>query len=197
MPPPQCPECGRFLSKAFMVGLADGPAGCPRCDTSLDADRFDPADLPASVATTEAAPTDEAAGEAPVSEPPSADPAATEPQSADPAATDPQTTGPAVTGSADASVRPPDLPPLDVEPDRDVLEGWDRPDADVIELLERRASVGGADPVAVIGTVLGAGIAGGLLGAIVARNNRSFGAVVGTLAGASGAVLGMRLFEDA
>lgn len=95
------------------------------------------------------------------------------------------------------SVRPPDLPPTDVEADRDVLEGWDRPDAEVIDLLERRVSVGGADPAAVIGTVLGAGLAGGLLGAIVARNHRPFGAVVGTLAGASGAMLGMRLFEDA
>ncbi len=147
MPPPQCPECGRFLSKAFMVGLTDGPEDCPRCEGSLTADRFDPEALPASVAA--------------------------------------------------ASVRPPDLPPSDVDAERDVLEGWDRPDAEVIELLERRASVGGADPAAVIGTVLGAGLAGGVLGAIVARNHRPFGAVVGTLAGASGAMLGMRLFEDA
>lgn len=153
MPPPQCPECGRFLSKAFMVGLADGPTECPRCESSLTADRFDPEDLPASAAADTAPP-------------------------------------------ADASVRPPDLPLADVEPDRDVLEGWDQPGAEVIDLLERRASVGGADPATVIGTVLGAGVAGGLLGAIVARNHRSFGALVGTLAGASGAVLGMRLFED-
>lgn len=155
MPPPQCPECGRFLSKAFMVGLADGAADCPRCEAALTPDRFDPADLPPSVPATEAEPV------------------------------------------SDTSVRPPDLPPPDLERDRDVLEGWDHQEAEVIELLERRASVGGAGPTTVIGTVLGAGVAGGLLGAVVARNHRSFGAIIGTLAGASGAVLGMRLFEDA
>lgn len=163
MPPPQCPECGRFLSKAFMVGLADGAADCPRCEAELTPDRFDPADLPASVSATEVEPPSEAAAEAPVS---------------------------------DTSVRPPDLPPSDVEHDRDVLEGWDHQEAEVIELLERRASVGGAGPSTVIGTVLGAGVAGGLLGAVVARNHRPFGAIIGTLAGACGAVLGMRLFED-
>lgn len=162
MPPPQCPECGRFLSKAFMVGLGDGAADCPRCETALTADRFDAADLPASVSATEVEPPSDAVTDA----------------------------------SADTSVRPPDLPPPDVESDRDVLEGWDRSDAEVIDLLERRASVGGADPTTVIGTVLGAGVAGGLLGAVVARNHRPFGAIIGTLAGASGAVLGMRLFED-
>lgn len=150
-----------------MVGLSDGPEDCPRCETSLTADRFDPQDLPASVAADETEPLAEA------------DVAATADDVPEP------------------SVRPPDLPPADTEADRDVLQGWDRPDAEVIDLLERRASVGGADPAAVIGTVLGAGLAGGLLGAIVARNHRPFGAVVGTLAGASGAMLGMRLFEDA
>ncbi len=159
MPPPQCPECGRFLSRAFMVGLAEGPATCPRCEHELTADRFDPGDLPN-----------------------------TTPESAAP--TSPTTSEPV------RSVRPPDLPPSEVADERDVLEGWDRPEAEVIDLLERRVSIGGADPTVVAGTVLGAGLAGGLLGAIVARHHRPFGAIVGSLAGASGAVLGMRLFEE-
>ncbi len=40
MPPPQCPECGRFLSKDFVRGLLAEPAACPRCGTTLDAERF-------------------------------------------------------------------------------------------------------------------------------------------------------------
>ena len=177
MPPPQCPECGRFLSKAFMVGLADGPVACPRCETDLTADRFDPDDLPEALAGSEEAVDPEAEATAAAA------------GVAAGAVEDAQREEP------DTSVRPPDLPPGDVDTDRDVLEGWDRPDAEVIDLLERRASVGGADPSVVVGTLVGAGLAGGVLGAVVARNNRSFGALVGSLAGASGAMLGMRLFE--
>ncbi|MEX1179020.1 MAG: hypothetical protein WEB09_11215 [Nitriliruptor sp.] len=40
MPPEQCPDCGRFLKRALIVGLADGPAPCPRCGVELTADRF-------------------------------------------------------------------------------------------------------------------------------------------------------------
>lgn len=178
MPPPQCPECGRFLSKAFMVGLADGPVACPRCEVDLTADRFDPDDLPEAIAGSEEAVS------------PEAEATATAAGEAADALEDAEREEP------DASVRPPDLPPGDVEGDRDVLEGWDRPDAEVIDLLERRASIGGADPSVVVGTLLGAGLAGGLLGAVVARNHRPFGALIGSLAGASGAMLGMRLFEE-
>lgn len=175
MPPPQCPECGRFLSKAFMVGLADGPVACPRCEVDLTADRFAPDDLP-QVGSEEPAVREAEATAAAAEE-------------AAKAVEDAEDEAP------DASVRPPDLPPGDVEADRDVLEGWDRPDAEVIDLLERRASIGGADPSVVVGTLLGAGLAGGLLGAVVARNHRPFGALIGSLAGATGAMLGMRLFE--
>ncbi|MBW3561166.1 MAG: hypothetical protein KY437_01570 [Actinobacteria bacterium] len=176
MPPPQCPECGRFLSKAFMVGLADGAVACPRCEVDLTAERFDPEDLPQGRSEEPAAPEAEATG------------AAVEEAAKAVEAVEDE--------APDASVRPPDLPPGDVEADRDVLEGWDRPDAEVIDLLERRASIGGADPSVVVGTLLGAGLAGGLLGAVVARNHRPFGALIGSLAGASGAMLGMRLFEE-
>jgi hypothetical protein len=41
VPPQQCPECGRFLKKAFVAGLSDGPAPCPRCAVSLTAAMFD------------------------------------------------------------------------------------------------------------------------------------------------------------
>jgi hypothetical protein len=37
VPPTQCPECGRFLANAFVTGLADAPAPCPRCGAELTA----------------------------------------------------------------------------------------------------------------------------------------------------------------
>ncbi|MEX0835066.1 MAG: hypothetical protein WD010_03175 [Nitriliruptor sp.] len=51
MPPEQCPECGRFLKRALIVGLAEAPAPCPRCGVELTADRFGggtPTDPPAT-----------------------------------------------------------------------------------------------------------------------------------------------------
>jgi hypothetical protein len=45
--PAQCPDCARFLAKAFVAGLAEGPAPCPKCGTELTAAMF-----------TEAAPDD-------------------------------------------------------------------------------------------------------------------------------------------
>lgn len=35
MPPPQCPECGRFLATAFIEQIRTEPAPCPGCDTQL------------------------------------------------------------------------------------------------------------------------------------------------------------------
>lgn len=43
MPPPQCPTCGRFLSKAFVLGLREAADRCPRCDTRLTDEHFAPA----------------------------------------------------------------------------------------------------------------------------------------------------------
>lgn len=40
MPPPQCPDCGRFLSHDFVEGLAEAPSDCPRCGTSRALDDF-------------------------------------------------------------------------------------------------------------------------------------------------------------
>ncbi len=45
--PPRCPECGRFLSKAFVEGLLAEPAACPRCATTLQAELFHGEDGPA------------------------------------------------------------------------------------------------------------------------------------------------------
>lgn len=42
--PPRCPECGRFLSNAFVQGLLAEPGACPRCATTLTADQFHGAD---------------------------------------------------------------------------------------------------------------------------------------------------------
>lgn len=37
MPPEQCPECGRFLKRELVAGLADAPAPCPSCGIALTA----------------------------------------------------------------------------------------------------------------------------------------------------------------
>jgi hypothetical protein len=38
--PAQCPDCARFLAKAFVAGLAAEPAPCPKCGTELTAVMF-------------------------------------------------------------------------------------------------------------------------------------------------------------
>lgn len=40
MPPAQCPECARFLSKAFVASLGEADAPCPKCETILTASMF-------------------------------------------------------------------------------------------------------------------------------------------------------------
>lgn len=42
MPPDQCPACGRFLKRSFVLDLADGVRPCPRCGVELDADAVAP-----------------------------------------------------------------------------------------------------------------------------------------------------------
>ncbi len=51
--PRRCPECGRFLATAFVEGLLDEPAPCPRCETVLTPDRFP--DLQGTATATDAA----------------------------------------------------------------------------------------------------------------------------------------------
>jgi hypothetical protein len=40
MPPSQCPQCGRFLSRDFVLGLATEPAPCPKCELLLSPAQF-------------------------------------------------------------------------------------------------------------------------------------------------------------
>lgn len=187
MPPPQCPECGRFLATAFVEKIKAEPAPCPGCGTEL------------SLAEDEAAEADVAT---PEESPPVPPPAATLPEEgaagAGDALDDDDATGPAATeapdGEEDAdtggapavpppaatlpddvepepetSVRPPDL-----EAERDPLAGWDEsptitaPDQDV-------------DP-AVLAAGAGVGLLLGLL--LGGRDHRGLGALLGAVLGA-------------
>jgi len=40
MPPSQCPQCGRFLSRDFVLGLATEAAPCPKCELLLSPAQF-------------------------------------------------------------------------------------------------------------------------------------------------------------
>jgi hypothetical protein len=121
VPPQQCPECGRFLKKAFVESLTSTPTPCPRCEAELTVETFGleevipPAPAPASPTPADAQGT--------TGEPPS--PAGV-PLAADvpppPGAVD----GPPAAGGVEPSVRPPDLQPGTVrDATGDVLEGWD------------------------------------------------------------------------
>lgn len=157
MPPAQCPECGRFLAAAFVQGLATEPADCPKCGV-----RLTPAHFAAEL------------GQASAPDAPDEEPAAAA-ELRDDAPPDP--------GPADASVRPPDLDPGQVRTDeqgrRDPLDGWDRRDADVVELDRFRA---GRQPPPDAAVVAGAAATGAVLGLLLSRR-RGTGAVVGLLAG--------------
>lgn len=47
MPPPQCPECGRFLATAFVEQITNEPAPCPGCGTELSLATDEPDDAAA------------------------------------------------------------------------------------------------------------------------------------------------------
>ena len=141
--PAQCPDCARFLAKAFVAGLAEEPAPCPKCGIELTAAMFtESADdtVPAAAAAA--------------------------------AADDPP------------SVRPPDLAWEAVQvDDREPLAGWDTGGAvfDLADYRERRLQ---PPPDGAI--VLGAGLFGALLGALLSRR-RGLGALLGLLLGVLGA----------
>jgi hypothetical protein len=171
VPPPQCPECGRFLKRAVVDALTDDPTACPRCGTGLVAAMF--ADLTDDATAAETAGA-EASGERSVRPP-------------DLGRADAATTRVLeVTGGGPGSVRPPDLPPVTVRDEpRDVLEGWDV-GADPAELERWRHDRPPFPTDTAI--VAGAGVAGALLGAVVA-DRRARGALLGGLAGVVGAAV--------
>jgi hypothetical protein len=154
VPPPQCPECGRFLRHTTVASLTAEPTPCPRCETGLVAAMFPD--------VTSVRPPDLGTADA-TAAPPS-------PVSLD-------TRG---------SVRPPDLVPVMVRDEpRDVLAGWDV-GADPAELERWRDDRAPFPQDAAI--VLGAGVVGGLLGALVAERrgrNVALGAAVGAFGAAA------------
>lgn len=166
MPPAQCPDCGRFLSKGFVQNLATEPADCPKCGHRLSAAQF-PEELGQA-----------AAPDGPVEEPAAAA-----------ALRDDTTPDP-----DDLSVRPPDLDPGDVrttdDGGRDPLRGWDPPDADVVELDRFRA---GRRPPPDGAIVAGAGLAGAVAGLLVA-DRRGRGAIVGLAAGVTAAAVARQVW---
>jgi hypothetical protein len=171
VPPPQCPECGRFLKRDVVDALTDDPTACPRCGTGLVAAMFAGSTADAAPGTE---PTPEAGDERSVRPP-------------DLGRADPATTRVLeVTGDGPGSVRPPDLPPVAVRDEpRDVLEGWDvGVDPAELERWRHDRPPFPADTV----IVAGAGVVGALLGAVVA-DRRARGAVVGGLAGLVGAAV--------
>lgn len=124
--PQQCPDCGRFLSKTFVSGLAEQDAPCPKCASVLTAPMFG---LEVEEAEEVAAEPEVADGDAAAAA--------------------------AVSGAALASesVRPPDLDPADLG-ERDVLAGWEMgggtaPDQGVVALpLEAALGIGAVCAVA-------------------------------------------------
>jgi hypothetical protein len=144
VPPAQCPECGRFLSKTFVTGLAVEPAPCPKCATELTAAHFE--DLLGQAAAPDG-PVEEPAGAAELREE--------------------QPTVPA----QDRSVRPPDLDPGTVGAgERDPLAGWD--EGDVVELERFRDGVEPPPEIAIIAGAAAAGAVAGAVVAAGHRHAR-------------------------
>ncbi len=174
VPPAQCPECARFLSKAFVASLDDGEQPCPKCETLLGASQF--GGEPEADTTTAPAVADEESDAAePVAETSTApDRTSVRPPDLEPAAV-----------RADAGGRP----PLEGTPE-DPLGGW-QTGGNVVDLDDFRRSAGPFDSPVVV--TAAAAAAGALLGSLVSRR-RGLGAVVGavTAAGAAQAATQLR-----
>jgi hypothetical protein len=186
VPPPKCPECGRFLKQSLVASLSDEPTPCPRCETGLVATMFaqgtdggveTDGGLEATVETTGG--VEAVDGERSVRPP-------------DLGISDPvpvAVQAPTLAEGHDAdrgSVRPPDLPPVTVRDEpRDVLADWDR-GFDPIAADPWRADRAPFPVDAVV--VGGAGALGALVGAL-ASDRRLRGATIGGLAGVVGAAV--------
>ncbi len=210
MPPPQCPECGRFLATAFVEQITTEPAPCPGCGTELSLAPEEPSDeavapetsppVPPPAATL---PPDGDAGavdvldEGPSDEAPDADDA----EDADDGTDDDldvelgDTSGPA-TEAPDGDEVAADGPPLtpaaaavaaDVEPEPTTsVRPPDRaPDRDPLEGWDQSGSLPApADELDPVELAVGAGV-GLLLGMLLGgRRHRGLGALLGALLGA-------------
>jgi hypothetical protein len=182
VPPPKCPECGRFLKRSLVESLTAAPTPCPRCETGLVASMFPeersvrPPDLGPRTPPAATSPVGAEAGPTTTAGPPSG------------AATS-SPLGPAAaprTGSDRGSVRPPDLVPVMVRDEpRDVLAGWDA-GVTPAELDRWRDD---RPPFPTDGVIVaGAGVVGALLGALV-PDRRGRNAVIGGVAGVLGAAM--------
>jgi hypothetical protein len=157
VPPPKCPECGRFLKLALVASLTSDPVPCPRCETGLVAAMFPqetsvrPPDLGTDAAAT----------------------------------TELSVSAVAAAAEARGSVRPPDLVPVTVRDEpRDVLAGWDE-HADPADLVRWREDRPPFPTDTVI--VAGAGVLGVLAGALVPPRrgrNAAIGGLAGVVGAA-------------
>lgn len=182
MPPAQCPECGRFLAAAFVQNLVTEPADCPKCGT-----RLSPAHFP------------EELGQAAAPDGPAEEPAAAA-ELRDDATPDPDPGGAGdvpleTAGASDGSVRPPDLDPGAVQAGDDgrpdPLASWDRRDADVVDLDRFRSGRQPPPDAAILG---GAGLAGALVGALLA-DRRGRGAAFGLAVGLGAAAVARQVWR--
>lgn len=160
MPPAQCPQCGRFLARSFILGLATEVEDCPTCGMRLSSAHF-PDEL--GQAATPEAPAEEPARAAELREDAPPDP------------------GP-------ATVRPPDLDPDTVgasPASPDPLADWDR---------TAPTAAGDHDPPPDAAILAGTGLAGVLLGALLARQ-RGRGALLGGLLGLIAAAVARQVWR--
>lgn len=193
MPPPQCPECGRFLATAFVEQITHEPAPCPRCGTELSLEdeatvggvaspeEAPPVPPPSATLPTEEQEDDaadagesEATAEIPVED--TTERAATELPAGEDAPTDAGLDVPPPAATLPQDVEPEPMTSVR-PPDRDPLEGWDE-----TTTVSPGAAAGGAADPAVLAAGAGIGLLVGLL--LGGREHRGLGALLGAALGA-------------